>query len=236
MRVLIADDDSASRKLLKHFIGALPNFQIVGEAADGEELIHYVSAEKPDIALVDIDMPLLNGLEAIKYCKGLFPFLQVIFTTGHDNYALEAFNISVADYVLKPIDRNRLYVALGRATQAYDNLIGMKNVYKRNLMIKQQKEILFIPLDDIIFIERIDRKSVIHTINKKFETNEALNSLEGSLDSRFILSHRSYIINLRFLTRIKVNSQMYEAYFQDYNETARVSKHKLPELQNCKIG
>lgn len=235
MRVLIADDDVASRKLLKHFIGALPDYTLVGEATDGEEFIYYISTERPDIALVDIEMPLLNGMEAVKHCKELFPFLQIIFTTGYDNYALEAFNIRAVDYVLKPIERNRLYVALGRAKQALSQQVNQKTVCKKNLMIKQQKDILFIPLEDIIFIERIARKSIIHTINQKFETNEALNSLENALDSRFMASHRSYIINLTFLTRIQVLSQMYKAYFKDYSETARISKYKLSELQNYKL-
>ncbi|MCP3761037.1 LytTR family DNA-binding domain-containing protein [Domibacillus sp. A3M-37] len=234
MKVLIADDDAASRKLLRYFIGSLPNYKIIGEAANGEELIKYVTKEKPDVALVDIGMPLLNGMEAVKACKELFPSLQVIFITGHDDYALEAFSVRAVDYILKPIERNRLYSALERAAQAGNIKADKEQSVKKNLMIKQQKNILFIPLDDIIFIERIDRKSVIHTKNNNFETNEALASLEGALDSRFIASHRSYIINVGLLTKIEAAGQMYKAYFQDYNNTARVSKHKIDELQRYK--
>lgn len=231
MKVLIADDDAASRKLLRYFIGSLPHYKIVGEATNGEELIKYVTKEKPDVALVDIGMPLLNGMEAVKACKELFPALQVIFITGHDDYALEAFSVRAVDYILKPIERNRLYSALERAAQAGHLKADKEQSVKKNLMIKQQKNILFIPLDEIIFIERIDRKSVIHTKNNNFETNEALASLEGALDSRFIASHRSYIINVGLLTKIEAAGQMYKAYFQDYNNTARVSKHKIDELQ-----
>lgn len=234
MKVLIAEDDAASRKLLRHFIGNLPNFKVVGEAANGEELIHYVTKEKPDIALVDIGMPLLNGMEAVKSCKEFLPSLQVIFITGHDDYAVEAFSVRAVDYILKPIERNRLYAALERAAQAFSANADKEMTFKKDLMIKQQKAITFIPLDEILFIERIDRKTVIHTINQKFETNEALASFEETLDSRFMASHRSYIINLDFLTRIETVGQMYKAYFKNYDETAKVSKHKLAELQHCK--
>ncbi|WP_050181352.1 LytR/AlgR family response regulator transcription factor [Domibacillus robiginosus] len=231
MKVLIAEDDAASRKLLRYFIGSLPDYKIVGEATNGEELIKYVTKEKPDIALVDIGMPLMDGMEAVKACKELFPSLQVIFTTGHDDYALEAFNVRAVDYILKPIERNRLYSALERAAQAGKLKAGKEPSAKKNLTIKQHKNIIFIPLDEIIFIEREDRKSVIYTRNNKFETNETLASLEEALDSRFIASHRSCIINMRFLIKIEAAGQGYKAYFKDYDRSAKVSKHKIDELQ-----
>lgn len=234
MNVLIAEDDASSRKLLRYFIGSLPHYEIVGEAANGEELIQLVTKAKPDIALVDIGMPLMDGMEAVKACKELFPSLQVIFITGHDEYAIEAFSVRAVDYILKPIERNRLYSALERAAQASHSKPEHEPSVKKNLMIKQHKNILFIPLDDIIFIERIDRKSVIHTKNNIFETNEALTSLEDALDSRFIASHRSYIINVGLLTKIEASGQMYKAYFKDYDKTARISKHKIDELQRYK--
>jgi two-component system, LytTR family, response regulator len=234
LRILIAEDDTSSRKLLRHFIASLPNYTVVGEAEDGEELIGFVTKEKPDIALVDIGMPLLNGMEAVKSCKELFPSMQVIFITGHDEYALEAFDVKAVDYILKPIERNRLYSALERASQAANIRVNKEPRVQKELMIKQQKNMIFIPLDEIIFIERLDRKSVIHTVKDTFETNEALSSLEETLDSRFMISHRSYIINVERLTRIEASGQMYKAYFKDYNETARISKHKVDELQKYK--
>lgn len=234
MKVLIAEDNSSSRKLLRHFIKDLPDFQIVEEATNGEELIHYVMKEKPDIALVDIGMPLLNGMEAVKSCRKLLPSLQVIFITGHDEYALEAFDVSAVDYIVKPIERMRLYTALDRAAKVA-NLINKDDLpLKKDLMIKQHNHITFIPLEDILFIERVDRKSVIHTKNKKFEMNEALTSIESTLDSRFMASHRAYIINLELLERIEAVGQMYKAYFKNYQETAKISKHKLVELQHYK--
>lgn len=82
MRVLIAEDNAPSRKLLKHLIKPLENYQIVGEAVNGEDLINKVMTEKPDLVIVDINMPLLNGMEAVKSCKKMIPSLQVIFTTS----------------------------------------------------------------------------------------------------------------------------------------------------------
>jgi two-component system LytT family response regulator len=236
MKVLIAEDNAPSRKLLKHLIKSVPNYQIVGEAVNGEDLINKVMMEKPDIVLVDINMPLLNGMEAVKSCKKILPTLQVIFITGHDEYALEAFGVNAIDYIVKPIERGRLYSALERAA-AFSKQTGTvppSAPVKKDLMIKQRNQYSFIPLEEIIFIERADRKAVIHTVNQKIELNEALTDLEEILDSRFVASHRSYIINLQYLTKIEAAGQSYNAYFKNYEETAKVSKNKLAELQKCK--
>lgn len=235
MRVLIADDNAPSRKLLKHLIKILPNYQIVGEAVNGEDLINKVMQERPDMTLVDINMPLLNGMEAVKSCKKMVPSLQVIFITGHDEFALEAFDVNAIDYIVKPIDRARLYTALDRAaafvTPSADR---QPPSMKKDLMVKQHNQYSFIPLDEIIYIERADRKTVIHTMEQKIEVNEALTNLEEILDSRFVVSHRSYIINLQHLTRIEATGQSYKALFKNYDETAKVSKNKLAELQKSK--
>jgi two-component system, LytTR family, response regulator len=234
MRVLIADDNAASRKLLKHLMKQLPNCQMVGEAANGEELINKVVTEKPDIALVDINMPQLNGMEAVKSCKKIVPSLQVIFITGHDEYALEAFGVNAIDYIMKPIERDRFYAALERASAFQHQTVPEQLPIKKDLMIKQHNEYTFIPLEEIIFIEKSERKSVIHTLNQKVVVYEALSSLDELLDTRFVASHRSYIINLQYLTKIGVAGQAYKAYFKNYQETAKVSKNKLSELQKYK--
>lgn len=235
MKVLIAEDNASSRKLLKHLIQPLRHYQIVGEAENGEDLINKVMMEKPDIAIVDINMPFLNGMDAVKSCKKMDPSLQVIFTTGYDEYALQAFDVNAIDYIVKPIDRGRLYAALDRASAYVQQSVDWQQPsVEKDLMVKQHNHFYFIPLDEIIFIERADRKAVIHTIDKKIELNEALTNLEEILDSRFVSSHRSYIINLQHLKQIKAAGQSYKAYFQNYLETAKVSKNKLAELQKIK--
>jgi two-component system, LytTR family, response regulator len=235
MRVLIAEDNAPSRKLLKHLIKPLENYQIVGEAVNGEDLINKVMTEKPDLVIVDINMPLLNGMEAVKSCKKMIPSLQVIFTTGHDEYALEAFDVNAIDYIVKPIERDRLYAALERAaTLSHPPVDKQQPAMKKDLMVKHHNQFSFIPLDEIIFIERAERKVVIHTIGQKIELNEALTNLEDILDSRFAASHRSYIINLQHLKRIESAGQSYKAYFKNYEETAKVSRNKLAELQKNK--
>lgn len=236
MKVLIAEDDFSSRKLLKHLIETLPDYQIVAEVSDGEALLTAIYKERPDIVLADIGLPLLNGMEAIKSCIDLFEGMQVIFITGSDHYALEAFSVRAIDYILKPIDRTRLYAALKRASSFINHYreISNKPLFQKDLMIKHNNAILFIPLNQIIFIERVDRKSVIHTENRFYETYDALSSLIEHLDSRFIMCHRSYILNIEHLELIKTYGQSYYGYFKNYEKAAKISKNKLNELQQVK--
>jgi two-component system, LytTR family, response regulator len=232
LKVLIADDDMASRKILRFFIQKLPGFKIIGVACDGEELIDQVVKEKPDLVLVDIRIPLLNGMDVIKSCLKYHSILQVIFITGSTDHALEAFSVRAIDYILKPIDRIRLYSALDRASKSMENY--KNNSPKKDLMIKQQGMMVYIPLHEIIFIERLDRKSVIYTSSKQYETNESLSNLEKLLDCRFLLSHRSYIINMEHLRIIETSGQSYKAIFNNFNKTAKLARNKVAELHRYK--
>ena len=236
MKVLIAEDDKASRKLLKCFIENLSRFQIAGEAVDGEEFVRLIMNEKPDIAIVDIEMPFLNGMEAVKTCKRLHPSLEVIFISGYDNYALDAFEVSAVDYIVKPIERDRLYTALERVEKRLyqSGIPSEKASENKDIMIKRNNQITFLPPEEILFIEKLDRKTVIHTKDNKYETNEPLTTYENVLGPRFMATHRSYLINLDQLARVETAGRMYKAYFKNYNETARVSKQKLVELQHLK--
>lgn len=115
INIIIADDHEPSRTIIRRFIETLEQIRIVGEAGDGEELLELVGERKPNLVLVDITMPKLNGINAIKECIKSLPQLKVIFVTGHNEYAVEAFDISAVDYIVKPIERKRLAVAIEKA-------------------------------------------------------------------------------------------------------------------------
>lgn len=231
---MIAEDDPTSRKVLSHFIKSLPNYTIVGIAENGEQLIELIISEKPDVALVDIKMPRLNGMDAVKSCKEWLPSLQVIFITGHDEFAIEAFEIAAVDYILKPIERTRLYSALNKVLTP--STVKMPNEQKKELIVKEYNTINFIPFEEIIFIEKVERKTTIYTIRGIFQTNEPLSELMKNLDVRFMLTHRSYIINLEEISKIIVDGQMYIAHFTKCNETAKISKHKINEVYEIKTS
>ena len=234
LKIVVADDDASSRILLHHFIRFLPQYKVVGEAISGEEFVRLVLEEKPDIALVDIKMPDLDGMEAVKICKQSLPALQVIFTTGYDEFAVKAFEIAATDYIVKPIERTRLFHALEKARKLIElsrqDHLSIKTKNKR-LGIKSHNSILFLPMEDILFVEKESRKTVIHTANERYETTETLNKIENKLDDYFFKTHRSYIVNLKKIVKIEPAGETYLAHFINSHKVAYISKLKIHEVQ-----
>lgn len=234
IRVVIADDDFSSRYVLSQFTQLLPEYEVVGEAANGEELIALVIKEKPDLALVDINMPNVNGVEAVKVCKEILPSVQAIFTTGYDEFAVEAFNISAVDYIVKPIERNRLFLALEKAKKMIQLLkLQTKSVIQKSisrLSIKSNNTFLYLPVEDMFYIEKEGRKSILHTAQERFETTESLQELEERLPDYFYKSHRSYLVNLNKIEKISASGESYLAYFSAAHKVAHISRLKINEV------
>jgi diguanylate cyclase (GGDEF)-like protein len=115
IKIVIADDHEASRKFVRRFLASMDGISVVAEASDGEDLVKQIVIHQPNLVLVDISMPKMNGIKAIKECLKINPELKVIFITGHNEYAVEAFDISAVDYIMKPLERNRLAVAVDKA-------------------------------------------------------------------------------------------------------------------------
>ncbi|MFV2047038.1 LytTR family DNA-binding domain-containing protein [Metabacillus litoralis] len=236
MKVVIAEDDLPSRKILSLFLSKMPSYQIVGEANNGEELIRYIVTEKPDIALVDIELPLINGMDAIKSCKKLLPNLQIIFITGNDEYALEAFGVNAVDYIIKPIEFDRFKHALQRASHMVikeEELVEDPSSKKQEnkLVLKYYNNITVIPTNDIYYIEKQERKTFIHTSNKVYQSSLSLEELLDKLPDNFVQSHRSNIVNVSQIEYIESHGQTYFAKFSGYKEPARISKLQLKSIQ-----
>ena len=232
-RVVIADDDASSRLLLRHFIQLFSEFEVIGEAASGEELYYVAIKEKPEIVLVDINMPDLNGMEAVKLCKESIPALQVIFTTGYEDFAVEAFNISAADYIVKPIGHARLFMALDKAKRSIMLSLTQDSIPKQfnKLSIKSNNSHLYLSVDEILYIEKEGRKTILHTLNERYETSESLQDIEGKLPDYFYKTHRSFLVNLTKIVKIKPSGETYLAGFTSSSKIAHISKLKINDVQ-----
>ncbi|EIJ79912.1 two component transcriptional regulator, LytTR family protein [Bacillus methanolicus PB1] len=233
-KIIIADDEPSSRLILKHFIQILPDFNVVGEASDGEELIKLTMREKPDIVLADIKMPGLNGLDAVKSCEKVIPSLQVIFTTGYEEFAVEAFNIAATDYIVKPIERTRLFAALEKAKKAIllQQKFASSQTKKFNkLALKSNNSFFYLSIKDILYVEKEKRKTVVHTKDNRYEITQTLKDLERRLPEYIIKTHRSYLVNLKKIVRIESFGETFLAYFSGSEKVAHISKLKIQEVQ-----
>ncbi|MGG0719996.1 LytTR family DNA-binding domain-containing protein [Robertmurraya massiliosenegalensis] len=234
IKVIIADDDQPSRTILSHFARLSPEYEVVSEVSNGEELIESVVKEKPDIALVDINMPGINGFEAVKIFKKVLPTIQVIFTTGHDEFAVAAFNISAVDYIVKPIERTRLFMALEKAKKLLkmQQSIGNQSTKtsSNKLSIKSNGTFLYLSIDEIFYIEKEGRKTLIHVRNSIFETSDSLQEIENKLPEYFYKTHRSYLVNLKKIIKIEPFGETYLARFSGTDKVAYISKLKVQEV------
>ncbi|WP_117168625.1 LytR/AlgR family response regulator transcription factor [Paraliobacillus sediminis] len=234
-RVVIADDHEEARRLLRKFIALIqPSFVIVAEASDGEELVEKVMVEKPDLVLCDIEMPKLKGVDAIKQCQQLIPNLCYIFTTAHDDFAVEAFKINALDYILKPIQKDRLFQALEKAKVCVQNqarILDTPKQMNKKIPIKFNRSLFYVIIEDILFIEKEGRKAILHTKNHTYPSIDSLEELKTLLPENFVQSHRSFIINLNHVSYIQTMGKSYMVYFYDYEKPAQISKQHITSIQ-----
>lgn len=230
-KVLLADDHQDSLEVVEAYIKEHPNFDVIATCNDGEELVSKIAIFKPDIVITDVKMPKLNGVEAIKKAMQFNEKLKVIFVTGYDEFAVEAFNLEAVDYIVKPVELPRLYAALEK-TQTDNRLKVLTTMNSRKkLPFKFNGSMFFIPYDDIFFIEKTGKKCLIHTKEGTFETYERISVLARLLDKSFFLSHRSNIVNLDNILYIKPKNETFLAYFRNFDKHAHISKLKIKEIE-----
>ncbi len=214
VRVLIVDDEEPARSLLREILGAEPGVTIVGEAGNGFEAVRSASENPPDVAFLDIEMPKLNGFEVAEL---LPPEVAVVFVTAYDQWALKAFEIHAADYVLKPYRAERLREALARARGR--RIAGARAVnpvaisqsarpagrFAERIVVRDGPKVHVIPVDRVDCLEAQDDYVAVRSQGKKFLKVQTLASLAETLDpARFLRVHRSYVVNLDRLRAIEL--------------------------------
>jgi len=203
--VLIVDDEEPARMLLREMLERQPGYRVVGEAADGFEAVRLAAQSSPDIALLDIEMPKLDGFEVAEL---LDPSVAVVFVTAYDHYAVKAFEVHAADYVLKPFRAERLAEALTRARERVGGPRAdpgalsaaareQQGGHRTRIAVRDGARVHVIPVERLDLAESQDDYVVLRSEGKKFLKPQTLSSLAASLDpARFVRVHRSYVLNL----------------------------------------
>lgn len=210
-KVLLADDDSGMRLVLRKMVERVEGFEVMGEAKDGEEVLRLVNEHHPHVIFMDVDMPLLSGVEAAKKIMDIDPRTILIFATGHEEYMPEAFAVYAFDYIVKPFKSERVEQTLKRIREQeeYAKYSSVSSITARQekglgkLMLRNKEGISLIDMQDIILIQREDRSTVVYTQKERYATSEGLSEIEERLDKTlFFRSHKSYIINLSMIHKI----------------------------------
>lgn len=213
MRVVIVEDEQPARDLLKKYLESEKDVDIVGECADGFSAAVTINQEKPDLVLLDIQLPRLNGFEMLEV---LDHSPLIIFTTAYDEYAIKAFEQNAVDYLLKPFSKGRFADALTKARQKMrttgyipvsatsmaEDLSSTLPIMR--IVVKDGKGIHIIATDDIRYFEAQDDYVMIYTQSGRFMKKQTMKSLEVRLNSKqFVRVHRSYIVNVDEIVKIE---------------------------------
>ena len=212
IRTIITDDEPAARAHLARLIAQDPELEVVAECRNGLEAVEAVRKHRPGLLLLDVQMPQMNGLEAMRGIpRELMPF--VIFVTAYDQYAIKAFELSAVDYLLKPYDDERLFAALDKAKRHIalhenDRLTGrfMDNV-REHMHARSEHIELFTIRDkgrehrvqaaDIVYLRAEGNYLWLQLKDRHFLHRLTMNAVESELDpARFLRIHRSYIVNM----------------------------------------
>jgi len=213
MRVAIVDDEEPARALLGEYLSAFEDVEIVARCANGFEAVKAVAEAKPDLLLLDIQMPRLDGFEVLELVGR---DVGVIFVTAYDKYALRAFEVHAVDYLLKPFGPERLREALNRALVRLDTKQFMPvaeltaaarpaGMHLERVAIRDGANVHVIPVSKIDYVEAQDDYVCFRSEGKRFLKQQTLADVETALDpGQFVRIHRSYILNIDRLAKLEL--------------------------------
>lgn len=201
LRTMIVDDEPVALKTVLRLIRQSQDFDVTFCTEDPHEFLKAVLDEKPEVAVMDIDMPGLSGLEVAEAIRKGHPDCEILFVTAHNEYTRDAFNVYAFDYIEKPVDPARFFRTMERLRKKY-GLLG------RRLELPCGRETLLLPMDKILAVEAEGRKSIIYTEEETHACNLGLGEIEELLtDPRFFKSSRSFILNLQEVTAVQPESR-----------------------------
>lgn len=212
LRVLVAEDEPLARDYLLGLLAKRPGVSVVAVCRNGLEAVRALAEHRPDLALLDIEMPKLDAFEVLELAE--HP-VAVVFVTAYDEHAVRAFEAEAVDYVLKPFSAERLGAALDRAARRLETAPPLDPGTLRRaarpeapaldrLAIKDGPEITLVSLDQIDYVRAEDDYVCIHAAGREHLKHQTLASLEASLDPRrFVRIHRSCLVNVQRVRRIE---------------------------------
>ena len=231
-RILIADDEAPARQRLRDLLDECREsfaLAIVDEARNGREALEVLNREKVDIVLLDIRMPEMDGLEAARHIAGMPQPPAIIFTTAFDSYAIKAFEVNAIDYLLKPIRRERLLMALGKTRAAppvsREALDAAANMPRRHLSVHERGKIHLVPLADVLYLRAELKYVTVRTPEREYLVEESLTKLEEEFDALFVRIHRNCLVARQSIAGFEKNAEESES---GWAVVIRATGEKLP--------
>ena len=237
-KVVIVDDESSGRTLIKDYLKDYADLILVAEANNGVDAIKVINEFKPDLVFLDIQMPGLTGFEVLPHLEEI---PKIIFSTAYDQYALKAFEVHAIDYLLKPYTKDRFNKAIEKAKLSDDHsnvetlaetLIMEHPTYPERILIQSAKKLVTISVKEILWVEADGDYSKLITKDNSYYSNYGISKLEEKLDPKvFIRVHRSSMVNIHFIKSVDKHISSYDVIMEN-GDVVRVSRGYMDNLKN----
>lgn len=230
IKTIIVDDEPGILLLLQSTLRELEGALVVGTATNATDAIDLIQGQNPNLAFLDIELPDMLGIELAEKLKEIKPDLAIVFVTAHREHFFDAFGLYAVDYILKPIDEERVKQTFRHIQQTFKISDRSLKPKKTTISINSDNQQIFAKQDEIFFIEKTGRYTLLHCVNGKYKTRQTLQRFEQKLDKTFFRSHKSYIINIMRIERIITYPNFYEIKFKACENKAFLSRDRYPLL------
>ncbi len=237
MKILIVDDEKPARNRLSRMVGELGQHELVGEAVNGVEALGMSQSREPDIVLMDIRMPGMDGIEAARHISRLDEPPAVIFTTAFSDHALEAFETHAVDYLLKPVKQDRLKAAIdaairptrAQAARSGDALSGLEP--RQHICARVRGSLVLVPIDSIYYFHAEQKYVTVRHREGEVLIEDALKALETEFGDRFFRIHRNALVSLEALGGMQSDNDGHLVTFRDIEDKLEISRRHLPGVR-----
>jgi two-component system response regulator AlgR len=226
MKVLIVDDEAPARNRLRDLLAAIEHVQIIAEARNGEEAIHLATEHAPQLVLLDIRMPGVDGIEAAQHLQKMAVPPAIVFTTAYDTYAMQAFEMNAIDYLLKPIRQERLQNAVHKARAllpAQVQALKPLQPQRSHFSIVERGRVILVPVAEVIYLRAELKYITVRTKEREYLMEDSLTAIEQEFGNRFLRLHRNCLV-------AQASILGYEKHHEDGGETHWVALlREIPE-------
>lgn len=238
-RVMVVDDEPLARERLKTMLLSIPEYQWVGEAGDGVAAIGLAEEYKPDLILLDIAMPGMNGMDVARHFAQREESPAIIFCTAYGDYALEAFEAAAVGYLLKPVRKEQLVNALNKASSLNRlQLLELKNSglssvqHKTHISIRSHRGVELLEVAMISHFVSEDKYVFAHHKDGQSILEQSLKSLEEEFEGLFLRVHRNALVSIRHIEALERSAEDSRVRLRGTDAKPQVSRRHLKELKD----
>ena len=237
MKVLVVDDEALARDRLKRLLEDLEEFELMAEAENGSQALEICNAQRPDVVLLDIRMPGIDGIETAQYLNSMEDPPAVIFTTAYNEYAIDAFDAQAIGYLMKPVRKNRLQRALQHAARLsppqLDAIIDTRKP-REHICARVRNQLLLIPLEQIYYFQADQKYTRVIYQEGEVLIDESLKTLENEFGDKVLRVHRSALVMSHQLSALdKQSDGTFTARLRGCEHELSVSRRLLSSLRKA---